>query len=462
MSCAAEAKRPNVVVIVADDHGWGSAGFLGVEDLRTPNLDRLAREGRRFAQAYAPGSVCSPTRYGLLTGRYYWRTSVEDGSVLPADAPLQIETDRLTLASLLREQGYRTAAFGKWHLGLGAEARRADWSTPLRPGPLEIGFDHFFGLAANPWNGPHAFIQDHDVLGKLPGQPVVVTGRRRRATTSGLRETWREDRIMETLTEKVTGWLEQHAREPFFLYYAPTAVHEPIAPSPRFSGSRYGRYGDFLEELDWSVGRVLETLDRLKLTDTTLVIYTSDNGGAANRANPILRAALDAGLAVNGPFRGEKRDAWEGAFRVPFLVRWPGEIPGGTVSDQLICLTDVLATLASILRVPLPPGSAEDSFDVSRALFEEAGEPIRDHVVLQAANGTFALRAGDWKLVERGDFDGPRRQTGHTGKDELFHLPVDPAETRDVLAENRELAARMKQILSEARGGSHTRSGAGV
>ena len=468
--------KPNLVVILSDDFGWASLGCYGAPpELKTPHLDRLAREGRRFTQAYAPGSVCSPTRYGLLTGRYYWRTSVKDGKVLTASSPLHIETDRVTLASLCRGQGYRTAAFGKWHLGLGTEARRTDWSGVLRPGPLEIGFDDFFGLAANPWGGPHNFIENHEVLGKVPGQAVVVSGNREAAATTGLREPWQEHDIMRRLTEQVVGWLDhQQPDQPFFVYYAPNSVHRPIAPHPRFEGSPFGSYGDFIEELDWSVGEILRALDRRQLAENTLVIFTSDNGGVVNeRMQDEVSQARDKGLLVNGSLRGGKHDIWEGGFREPFLVRWPGQVPAGTVSEQVICLTDVLATFAGILGVPLPAGAAEDSFDVSRHFTEAApGPPVRDHVILQSAEATYAIRSGRWKLIER--VDAPRIEIRNRRRanpaangrnapahDELFDLKADPAEQQDVSNANADRVAEMKDALRNARDRGFTRPDGG-
>ncbi len=229
---AAEAATPpNIIVILSDDFGYGSLGCYGAPpELKTPHLDRLAREGRRFTNAYAPGSVCSPTRYALMTGRYYWRTSIKDGEVLPGNGPLHIETDRWTLASLCKSKGYRTAAFGKWHLGMGTE-RRTDWSGVLKPGPLEVGFDHFFGLGSNPWSGPHSFIENHEVLGKVAGQPVVVSGMREESMTTGIAKPWKYEEIMQGLTDKVVAWLrEQRAGQPFFMYFAPNAIHRPVAP----------------------------------------------------------------------------------------------------------------------------------------------------------------------------------------------------------------------------------------
>ncbi len=468
---SAAGNHPNIVVILSDDYGYGSAGCYGATGVKTPNLDRLAREGRRFTQAYAPGSVCSPTRYGMMTGRYYWRTSVKDGEVLPGNAPLHIETTRLTLASLCKSQGYTTGAFGKWHLGLQTGPGRTDWNEPLKPGPLAVGFDYFYGLAANPWNGPHTFIENEKLTGRIPGQLVAITGNREGATTTGILKQFEVDHIMETLTGRVTSWIEANHAGPFFVYFAPNAVHEPVAPNPRFTGSPYKQYGDFIEELDWSVGQVLATLDKLKLADNTLLIFTSDNGGVVNRNNEHAAAAMDAGLAINGKLRGGKHDIWEGGFREPFLVRWPGKVPANTVSDQVICLTDVLASLASILKVPLPAGPhAEDSFDVSRTFFEaKTGQPVRDHVILQAADGTYAIRMGDWKLIERVDppkFE-PRNKNAEKKKakanksaplrDELFNLAADLAETKDVQANNAELSAKLRKLLAQGRDNGRTR-----
>jgi arylsulfatase A-like enzyme len=470
----AVAAKPNVVVILSDDFGWGSLGCYGAPgELKTPNLDRIAREGRRFTNAYAPGSVCSPTRYGLMTGRYYWRTSIKDGEVLSGNAPLHIEPSRLTLASLCKSHGYRTAAFGKWHLGMGSQSRRTDWSGPLGPGLQAIGFDYFFGMASNPWSGPHSFIENDKVLGAQPGTPIVVSGNRENATTSGIERPWREDEIMKTLTEKLVGWIEQQESDtPFFVYYAPNAVHRPIAPNPRFTGSKFGSYGDFIHELDWSVGEVLSALDRRKLADNTLVIFTSDNGGVANeRMQDEISAAREKGLLVNGRLRGGKHDEWEGGFREPFLVRWPGHVPAGTVSEQVVCLTDVLATLAHVLDVPLPSGQAEDSFDCLRAFTEQQpGPPVRDHVVLHSADAVYAIRQGDWKLVERkgGPQVPPRnrkaaakakRKQAAAADDELFDLKQDPAETTNAIAQHPEVAAKLKRLLVSARDQGFTRPG---
>lgn len=468
---AGDAPKPNIVVILADDFGWGSSTPYGAKGLKTPNLDLLAREGRRFTNAYAPGSVCSPSRYGLMTGRYYWRTSIKDGEVLTPTAPLHIEPSRVTLASLCQSQGYRTGAFGKWHLGLQAGVAETDWSQPLQPGPRAVGFDYFFGLGGNPGNGPHAFIENESVVGRIPGEKVVVASTGAKGTTTGIREPRVVDRIMETLTAKATGWLEANHSAPFFLYFAPNAVHGPIAPNSKFTGSPYGSYGDFIHELDWSVGQILATLDRLKLADNTIVIFTSDNGGIVDPGNGNTGQAMEAGLAINGHLRGGKHTEYEGGFREPFLVRWPGRVPANTVSDQLVALPDVLATLAAVLQVALPKGAGEDSFNGLRAFTEATpGVPVRDHVILQAADGTYVLRLGDWRLIERvGAPKFERRPTAKAAKkvhagpkdDELFNLKDDPAEANDLSATHAEQVALMKRILAAARDRGFTRPDAG-
>ena len=468
---AASEAKPNIVVILADDYGYGSVGAYGAPaGVKTPNMDRLAREGRRFTHAYAPGSVCSPTRYGLMTGRYYWRTSVKDGEVLSPDAPLLIEADRLTLASLCKSQGLRTAMFGKWHLGM-TVGSVTDWSRPLVPGPRQVGFDRYFGMVANLPAVPHGFVDDEEVGETFRNEPVAQPGGK-----AAPRNDWKIDHVMQTLTTKATSWIEANRDQPFFLYFAPNAVHEPVQPDSRFAGSPYGKYGDFINELDWSVGQVLATLDRLKLTENTLVIFTSDNGGVTEETNANSAAAMKAGLAINGPLRGGKHSEWEGGFREPFLVRWPGKIPAATVSDQVICLTDLMATFAGALGAPLPKGSAEDSIDVMRAFTEATpGAPVRDHVILQSADATYDLRMGDWKFVERADVPvfspdrnkrtldaAEKRKAAGPRPDELYNLKEDPFETKDLAAANRAKMGEMKKVLVEARDRGFTRPGAGA
>lgn len=456
--------KPNILLILADDLGYGSLGCYGASLVKTPALDRLAREGRRFTQAYAPGSVCSPSRYGLLTGRYLWRTPVDHGFGLGDRDPLILELDRFNLASMAKRAGYATAAIGKWHAGLGRE-QMTNWDQPLNPGPLSIGFDHFFGLAANVANHPHAYIQGDLLLDRVPNQPVAIEGAGPARKTLGIEPLRQPEQVLSRLTQEAIRWLDGNRKQPFFLYFAPNAIHDPITPSQPFTGSPLGRYGDFIAELDASAGRLLEALDRFKLTDRTLVLFTSDNGGVVSPNAAESKAAMDQGLAINGPLRDGKHSVYEGGFRVPFLLRWPGRIPANEVSSQLFCFTDVLPTLASILGVKVPAGAAEDGLDVSGAWMGPLDAPsARASVVLQAARGSeYAVRQGGWKLVEHENRPEPhatgkqmkdsiaRQRQSLPQTDELFHLAEDPGETTNVAAEHPDKLAELRQLLADVR-----------
>jgi arylsulfatase A-like enzyme len=371
----------------------------------------------------------------------------------------------MTLASLAKSQGYRTAAIGKWHLGLGM-APKTDWNKPLTPGPLSVGFDYFFGLATHITNHPRDFIEGDMLIGRTPGQIVAVEGKGAAQKTVGISPLPSPDEVMPTLTRKAVSWLEENRQGPFFLYFAPNAVHSPITPSKNFHGSPFGKYGDFIEELDASVARILETLDKYKLADNTLVLFTSDNGGVLDVNGKGEEAlALHAGLAINGILRGGKHHIYEGGFREPYIVRWPGKVPAGTVCDDIVCHSDVLATLASILNAPLPSGNAEDSLDVSSSWFGSAGAKSgRDSVVMQAADAAeYAVRQGPWKLIEHENrplFKGRSKviekrtaeQRKHTLKhDELFNLVDDPSETKSVADEHPEIVAQLRKLLHESR-----------
>ncbi|MCC6352288.1 MAG: sulfatase-like hydrolase/transferase [Verrucomicrobiae bacterium] len=464
LSAAIAGPPPNIVLILADDLGYGSLGCYGGAHVSTPACDRLAREGRRFTNAYAPGSVCSPSRYALMTGRLIWRTHVNHGYGLGDRNPLLIEPDRFNLASLARGRGYGTAAVGKWHIGLGA-AETTDWNRPLTPGPLSVGFEYFFGLAANVANHPQAFIEGDQLLGRTPNRHITIEGTGKDRKTLGIEPLRKPDEVMATLTGKAVQWITANRNRPFFLYFAPNAVHDPITPSARFAGSPLGPYGDFIAELDASVGQLLGTLDRLKLADDTLVIFTSDNGGAVAPNSPEHQQAMDAGLAINGPWRDGKHSIYEGGFRVPFIVRWPGKVPANEVSPQMICLTDLLPTLAGILGARVPAGAAEDGLDVGSAWFGPPdARPARTGVVLQAARASeYAVREGDWKLIEHENRPVPqfrekrleesviRQREGQPKRDELFNLAEDPGETRDVAARHPDIVARLRKALADAR-----------
>jgi arylsulfatase A len=464
VSHAAGASRPNVVIILADDLGWGSVGCYGADPnlVRTPHIDRLAKEGRRFTDGNTPSSVCSPTRYALMTGRYCWRTSLKY-EVLGVTSPLHIEPTRMTIASLLKSQGYRTGVIGKWHLGY--QSDKTDYTRPLRPGPQDVGFEYQFCLPSNHGDSTGIFVEGETVAGLRsatlsPGKYIGWKGGKQMGLDAPQRV---DEEVMPTLTDKAVAWLnQQKPDQPFFLYYAPVAVHNPITPSSQTKGtSGAGAYGDFIHDLDRSVGAVLAALDERGLAQNTLVLFTADNGGEVNGEPQ--QAAQAAGLRQMGPFKGDKHTVWEGGFRVPYLVRWPGRVPAGTVCDDMVSLADTLATIAAIVGVDLPPAEqgAEDSFNVLPAwLGEPHAAPLRPSMIVHSADGVFAIRRGEWKWIE-GVSAKPKPPVAR--KDEfhaqLYNLASDVAESRDLQAAQANVAADLKQLLDQHRQQGHSRDG---
>lgn len=471
------AAKPNVVVILSDDYGWGSAGCYGAnpELVSTPNLDRLAKEGRRFTDANTTSSVCSPTRYSMMTGRYCWRTSLIS-EVLSTLAPLHIETTRLTMASMLKSQGYNCAAVGKWHLGYGT-AERCDYTKELKPGPLEIGFDYHFSVPSNHGDMAGVYVENHWVLGlnkespSQPSPPYVTMGQQKGKPTKTLdlnAPKRVDENVMETLTDKTVNWInQQSAEKPFFVYFTPVAVHNPITPSKATAGkSKGGPFCDFISDLDLSVGRVLDALDQKGFAKNTLVIFSSDNGGVnkPENANLVQTDAQKAGLKPVGPFRGGKHDVWEGGFRVPYLVRWPGHVPAGTVCDETISIVDTLASVAAITGYTLPKVSegAEDSFDVSKAWLGEKYEgSLRPDVIVHSADGVFAIRKGPHKWIEGVPADDvkPAAKKAHVSQHKrmLYDLKADIAEEKEISAAHPEVVKELEALLNRYRDGGYSR-----
>ena len=466
---APKTATPNIVIILADDLGYGSLSCYGANTnlVRTPNCDRLASQGIRFTDANTPASICSPTRYALLTGRYTWRTSLKFG-VLAYDAPLLIEPDRLTIASLLKRHGYRTAAIGKWHLGYGPPPK-TDFTSKLRPGPLQVGFDYHFGVPCNHGDVTGVYAEDDGVAGlrsaKLTPFGESDAGGRPYLGLDAPQRT--NETVMETLTDKAVNWLEkQQAGKPFFLYFTPVAVHEPVTPSDKTKGSsKAGPYGDWIHELDLSVGRVLEALDKSGLAKDTPVIFTSDNGGENKfRGQGTQIRAQEAGLAMNGPFRAGKHSIFQGGFRVPFIVRWPGHAPAGSVCNEPINLVDVLATAAAIVGEKLPKSTegAEDSFSVLPAfLGQQTGKPLRQDMIVHSADGVFAIRQGHWKLIEgkpsRPGPGGVIKDRASENKLQLYNIVDDPGEKNDLLAKHPDIVERLLKLLNQRRNDGRSR-----
>ncbi|WP_414660678.1 sulfatase family protein [Horticoccus sp. 23ND18S-11] len=452
---------PNVVVILSDDYGYGSLGAYGADPalVRTPHLDRLAREGRRFTNAYTPSSVCTPTRYAFLTGRYCWRTSLNHGGVANTLDPLLIETSRPTIASLLKQHGYSTGFVGKWHLGYGT-APRVDYTNELKPGPLELGFDYQFAVPQNHNDITRVFVENHGVFGLRSAKLTSVPGK------LGLDAPERDDpKTMGDLTARAVSWLEKQAGRPapFFLYFAPVAVHELVTPSAETQGtSKAGPYGDFIHDLDRSVGRIIAALEKQHALENTLIIFTSDNGGVISGGQTgASKTAMDAGLKINGALRGGKHDIWEGGFKVPFLVRWPGRVPAGTTSSEMIGVVDIFATVAAIVgETKLDrTTTAPDSVNVLAAFLGEPGaQPLRRDLILQSASGVYAIRSGPWKWID-GVPIAPKgkKAPAATGpkaeqfRPRLVNLSEDPAETTDVSAAHPDVVKRLAETLRTQR-----------
>ncbi|MHC4880372.1 MAG: sulfatase-like hydrolase/transferase [Planctomycetota bacterium] len=464
---AAEGRHPNIVIILADDLGYGSLNSYGADErhIRTPSIDRLAKDGRRFTDANTPSSVCSPTRYGLLTGRYDWRTDQKHGVVNTTD-PLHIETSRSTIASLLKSAGYRTAAIGKWHLGYGSE--RADFTKALSPGPLDLGFDYHFGVPQNHGDASGVFVRNRQVVGLRSDRTVPAGKSPYGRDYLGIDAPQRVDEnVMEQLTTDAIDWLEQQrGNTPFFLYFAPVAIHFPYTPSDQSQGkSGTGLYGDWIHELDLSVGRILDTLDRMQAADDTLVIFTSDNGGVLMTEGDRPEAdAYRAGLRCNGVWRGRKHSIYEGGFRVPFLVRWPEHVPAATVSSETISLVDMYATIAAVIghHVPSDEAVAEDSFNVLPAfLGSSTAEALRSSMVVHSPNGNHAIRRGSWKYIEGRPSPSlkrvARRDELHP---QLYNLQDDPGEQTNVLNDHPEVAEQLSALLNDQRNSGVTRPGA--
>lgn len=407
-ACTAPAAdpRPNVLFILADDLGYGDLSVYNPQGrIRTPHLDRLASEGMRFTDAHSSAAVSTPTRYGLLTGCCPWRGPLKQGVIWTWADPLL--TGERTLPAMLREAGYATALVGKWHLGIGfattdgapvdraANGANVDYTQPLTDGPTHHGFDYYYGDDV-PNFPPYAFIEndrfpeipDRPFEEEMPGVPGVMAA------------SWRPERLLTVETEKAVAYIREHRDGPFFLMVSLTAPHTPIAPTAEFEGrSRAGRYGDFVEEMDHRIGEMLAALRDAGIEERTIVVFSSDNGSSfqdggtagGERYGGRFGSILDLGHNPSGRFRGMKSDSWEGGHRIPFLVRWPGVIPAGSVTDALTCDLDLFATLADVAGVTLSEGDAVDSRSLMPLL--RGGEPVRTSLVAQSGNGFSATSA---------------------------------------------------------------------
>lgn len=464
MNAHAGPKLPNIIFILADDLGYGDVRAMNPDGkIPTPNIDGIAHAGIKFTDAHSPSSVCTPTRYGILTGRYAWRTRLKENVLVPYDPPL-IEADRLTMPGMLRQQGYRTAAMGKWHLGF--EWKTTDGKAPidkpgnnnllyrslLTGGPLDRGFDHFFGMDA-PNYPPYMFMKDRQLTGSADSFYQKHAYRDCRTGTG--EKNWDLEQIMPTLKQHVVDYIHEasHKKEPFFLYLPLTGPHTPIAPSAAFKGkSGLNAYADFVIEVDDMVGGVIDALKSSGQLENTIVIFTADNGCSPEANFKFLK---EKGHQPSGIYRGHKADIFEGGHRVPLLVQWPARIPRGQVSNQIICLTDFMATFASLTKHRIQKSEAEDSYNLLPLLFNPALERnIREAIVHHSYLGNFAIRKGKWKLIltaGSGGWSFPIKPEDlkELPAEQLYNLESDPSETRNLMSLYPEIVTELKSLLAK-------------
>ncbi len=472
---ASAQQKPNIVLIYADDLGYGEVSAYNPDrnKVPTPHIDKLAAQGMRFTDAHSSSSVCSPSRYALLTGRYHWRSHIGSGIVGLWGKPA-IAADRLTLPGMLREHGYQTAISGKWHLGWDwkippgkralltgsqkediapTEEHIAYWnelfSKEIKGGPLDRGFDRYFGTCVPNWP-PFCYIEDRRTIG-IPETflPARLFEDNQASQQGPTLKDWTFEPILPAITDHACGWIGEFAKteKPFFLYFSLTAPHTPISPNGEWKGkSGLGKYADFMLETDAAIGRVLAAIDEAGIAGNTLVILTSDNGNASYAGG---KALEKHGHFPSGPLRGYKFGIWEGGHRVPFIVRWPGKVAAGSRCDQLVHQADVLATVAETIGHQLPANAGEDSFSILPLLTNPAA-PVREHAISQDPYGVLALRKGPWKMIFGSGEGNKKPSPGH-----LFHLGDDLAETKDLRAEKPEVVAELtalaKQLISRGR-----------
>ncbi len=459
-----DAGHPNIVYILADDMGYGDVAALNPQcKIETPNLDRLAAGGMIFTDAHSSSSVCTPTRYGLLTGRYNWRSRLKQGVLYGYDRRL-IEPERLTVPGLLKEQGYHTACVGKWHLGWDwplkkggtadgdGDANAVDFTKPIANGPNSVGFDYFFGIAASLDMPPYVYVEND----RCTDQPTITIEKgefgRAGLAVPGLTAA----QILPDLTNKSVDYIrsrtrDKNRRQPFFLYFPLPAPHTPIAPTEEWIGkSGINKYCDFVMQVDDTVGQVMAALDEAGVAANTLFVFTADNGCSPAANIPQMHRN---GHRPNHHFRGHKADIFDGGHRVPFIARWPEKVKPGSKSDQLVCLTDLMATSAQITGFAIPANAGEDSVSILPALLGTDTGPLREAVVHHSIRGAFSIRSGEWKLElcpGSGGWSHPKpgsRAAKNLPPIQLYNMNQDVAEQNNLHEQYPEVVAQLSELL---------------
>ncbi|MEZ6139660.1 MAG: arylsulfatase [Zavarzinella sp.] len=471
------AERPNIVLIYADDLGYGDLSCYGATAVKTPNVDRLAKEGLRFTDAHSPSATCTPSRYAMLTGQYAWRKA--GTGILPGTAPLIIPQNKTNMATILQSAGYTTGVVGKWHLGLGDGT--LDWNKAIRPGPKQIGFDYHFLIPATGDRVPCVYVENEAVANldkKDPievsfGKPVgmeptgvnnpdllrikpshghnqtIINGISRIGYMSGGKSArWVDEDMADVITGKAVDFVEKNHKKPFFLFFSLHDIHVPRTPHRRFVGNTtMGPRGDVIAQMDWCTGEILQALDRLKLTDNTLVIFTSDNGPVVDDGYQDDAVAKLGNHRPAGPLRGGKYSNFEGGTRVPMLVRWPQKVKPGT-SDALLAQVDFPATLAALTEQKVTEADAPDSFNLLPALLGETKKG-REHLIEHAS--VLSVRMGNWKMIPPGKgkkvLPNTAIESGLEPQVRLYNLSKDLGETTNVAKDHPQVVAEMQALL---------------
>ncbi|MFI3306432.1 MAG: arylsulfatase [Rikenellaceae bacterium] len=503
----AKQSAPNVIFIMVDDLGYGDLSCYGAELISTPNIDRLAKEGRQFLDAHSASAVSTPSRYSMLTGEYPSRGTDRKENPgagiwgpLRLNASMIISTEQMTVGKVMQQQGYKTACIGKWHLGWGT-TEPTNWNEPIDQSPNDVGFDYYFGIPHVTSSPPYFFMRNREVVGYDPNDPILLKtndnpapiaetqiypnkGVNKFTGGTAAHALYKDDELGIKMAEESVQWIKENKENPFFLYLATPHIHHPFTPNKRFQGSsKAGLYGDFIQELDWIVGEVLQCLDDEKLDKNTLVIFTSDNGGMFNQA---AREAWSLGHCLNGDLLGFKFGIWEGGHRVPFLARWSGKIKAGTESDQLISNVDLMATMAALTGYELQEGEGVDSYNVLDAFVGNPKEMIRPELKLTSQKSSHqSLRMGDWVYIPKranGGWNNNKPSVNAWGgplaiewagrvnsdieggkvkpdapKAQLYNLKEDLTQTTNVINDYPEIVAQMESRLHEILSAEQTR-----